>query len=117
MNRGLIASLLLALGSARASAENWRPVDAAAIRALFSGKEFTDGAHFSYRFAPDRSFAGTELGKDVRGRWRIEGRRMCWRWTSPPGEEECYDVERDGSEIRLLKNGAEAWYGRTLPMR
>lgn len=88
-----------------------------ALPAFFAGKEFGDGVHFAYRFAQDRTFSGTEMGKDVKGRWRVQGDQMCWLWLSPPSPEECYDVQKDGSEIRVLVNGSEAWSGRLQPAR
>ncbi len=93
-----------------ALAEDWRPVKGAPLRALFPGKELGDGAHFSYRFSADGTFAGTEMGNDVRGRWRIHRNQACLATARPRAEEECYDVERQGADVRLLKYGSEAWY-------
>jgi hypothetical protein len=53
-------------------AENWKVVKREAARALFADKEFGDGVHFAYRFRTDGTFSGTEMGKDVRGTWRVE---------------------------------------------
>jgi hypothetical protein len=111
------AAFLFLISLAAQSAENWKPVREATLRSLFVDKEYGDDAHFAYRFRPDGTFSGTEMGRDVRGAWRATGREMCWKWIRPPGAEECYRVERDGAAVRLLKNGSEAWYGtlKTLP--
>lgn len=106
----LCITLLAALGVALA--EDWRPVKGAPLRALFTGKELGDGAHFAYRFAADGTFSGVEMGRDVRGRWRIRRNQACLATMQPKAEEECYDVERDRDNVRLLKYGSEAWYGR-----
>ena len=82
------------------------------LKSLFAGKEMDDGAHFSYRFGADGVFSGTELGKEVRGAWRVNGKEMCWKWTRPPGAEECYEAQRDGAAVILLLNGSEARYGK-----
>ena len=37
--------------------------------------------------------------------------------TRPPGAEECYTVEKDGTALRMLRNGSEAWYGTLKPVR
>ena len=95
-----------------AFAQNWRSVKGPEIYALFAGKEFGDGVHSAYRFGTDLSFAGTEMGKDVRGTWRVEADQMCWTWEGPAAEEECYDLDRDGKNIRFFKNGMEAWSGQ-----
>ncbi len=92
-------------------AENWKVVKGEAARVLFADKEFGDGVHFAYRFRTDGTFSGTEMAKDVRGTWRVVRDEMCWKWTRPPGAEECYSVQKDGAEIRLIRNGYEAWYG------
>jgi hypothetical protein len=73
--------------------------------------------HFAYRFGNDGTFAGTEMGKDVRGKWRVAADEICWTWTRPPGAEECYTVEQDGPALRMLRNGSEAWYGTLKPAK
>ena len=47
----------------------------------------------------------------IRGTWRVADRDLCWTWTRPPGAEECYRVQKDGKDVRLLRDGAEAWWG------
>ena len=114
VRRALLAGALIPwLGMGLA--ENWKVVNGEAARSLFSDKEFGDGVHFAYRFLADGTFSGTEMGKDVRGRWRFTGREMCWKWTRPPGAEECYGVQKADAEIRLMRNGYEAWYGSLKP--
>jgi hypothetical protein len=107
----------LALACSAANAQGWMPVKGSQIFPLFAGRELGDGAHFAYQFASDRSFAGTEMGKDVQGRWRVDGERMCWKWTRPASAEECYEVQRNGVELRLLRDGYEAWSGQLGPAR
>ena|SRR5690242_19620026 len=105
--------LVLGLSSGQgATAEHWKAVRGAVLRSLFAGKEFGDGVHFAYRFRTDGTFAGTEMSRSVTGKWRKTDREMCWEWTRPPGAEECYTVEVDGTAVRLMRNDAEAWFGR-----
>ena len=106
-----LLALLLALALPAAAGEDWRSVKGSALHQLFSGKEFGDGAHFAYRLRKDGTFAGTEMGKDVSGTWRVASDQPCWRWERPAGADECYDVQADGANVRLLINGSEAWYG------
>lgn len=94
---------------------NWHPVRDGDIQRLFSGREFGDGAHFSYRFRSNGTFAGTEMGRNVRGRWRTTARQFCW--TNPPGAEECYEVESSGENVRLLRYGSEASFGTLSPIK
>ena len=106
----------LALWAGAGLAENWTAVKGETARSLFADKEFGDGVHFAYQFRADGSFTGTEMGKDVRGRWRVTSSEMCWTWTRPPAAEECYGLLKDGADMRLMRNGYEAWYGTLKPL-
>ena len=108
----LIASLV-----ASAQSEHWRDVKGHALRDLFKDKEFADGVHFAYQFKRDGTFTGTEMSKAVSGSWRVRENQFCWKWTRPPGPGECYEVQEEGSHIRLLINRSEAWYGTLEPLR
>ena len=106
----LAAALLVALTCV--AEEQWKNVRGGArLRALFAQKEFGDGVHFAYRFKADGTFTGTEMAKTVSGTWQVVGDRFCWSWVRPPGPRECYEVQQDGKNLRLLVNGSEAWYG------
>ena len=98
-------------------AEHWRAVEGAALQRLFADREFADGAHFAYQFNASGSFAGTELGKEVRGSWRVKGNELCWNWQRPVAPEECYRVEQDGASVRMMLNGSEAWSGTLQKIR
>jgi hypothetical protein len=101
---------LSALASA-ADKENWRDVKGADLHALVQDREFGDGVHFAYVFKADRSFSGIEMGREERGTWRIAGDEWCWKWIEPAAAEECYRVQRDRMQVRLMRNGTEEWYG------
>jgi len=96
--------------------EQWRKIRGADIAPLFNNQEFGDGAHFAYRMRGDGTFSGTEMGKEVSGAWRVTGDEMCWSWLRPPGPRECYAVEQDGPQVRLMVNGSEAWFGTLRPL-
>src|SRR2546430_8121491 len=83
------------------AAEGGKVVQGKALRELFAEREFGDDVHFAYRFRGDGTFSGTEMGKGVRGTWRLSGREMCWTWTQPRGAEECYVVRKSGVEVSL----------------
>ena len=93
------------------AAESGKIIQGKALRELFAEHEFGDDVHFAYRFRGDGTFSGTEMGKDVRGTWRLGDRGICWTWTRPRGAEECYVARRNGAEISLFRNGVEQWYG------
>jgi len=100
-----------------AESERWRDIGGQELRALFSNKEFADGAHFAYRLRADGTFSGTEMAKSVSGTWRVQDEQLCWKWRRPPGPEECYRVQQDGPHVRFLINGSEAWYGTLEKLR
>ena len=112
------ACLLLVVASCLGveAAENWKAVNGQTLKRMFAGAEYGDDIHYAYRFRSDGTFSGTEMAKDVRGKWRVKGDELCWRWTRPPGAEECYRAERDGAAVRLIKDGSEAWFGTLKPV-
>jgi hypothetical protein len=99
------------------AAEQGKAVQGNALREMFAEHEFGDGVHFAYRFRADGTFSGTEMTKEVRGRWRLSGREICWTWTQPPGQEECYVARKSGAEVSLSRNGFEQWYGILKPIK
>lgn len=112
-----LLTLLAGVADTVAAQEHWRNVSGAALAALFSDKEFADGVHFAYQFKADGSFTGTEMSKTASGSWRVSKDEFCWKWLRPPGPDECYEVQRDDTHVRLLINGSEAWYGTLTPLR
>ena len=113
----LVVLALPFLCSAVSAQENWKAVRASSLHLLFADHEFADGVHFAYRFRADGTFSGTEMAKDVRGKWRVSGREVCWTWIRPPGAEECYVVRKNGAEVSLLRNGSEQWWGTLKPVQ
>ncbi len=113
----IVGVMALAMASQAPAAGAGQPIDANTLVAMFSEHEYGDDTHFSYQFHGDGTFTGTEMGKEVAGRWRLRGSRMCWRWTRPPGAEECYEGRGNGAEISLYRNGVEQWFGTLKPIR
>jgi hypothetical protein len=113
----LAASMIASSAYGAPEVESWKKVGGTALHELFAERELGDGVHYSYRFSGDGTFAGTEMAKDVRGKWRVSGREVCWTWIRPPGAEECYSVRKNGGEVSLFRNGVEQWYGTLKPLR
>lgn len=99
-----------------ALAEDWRTLEGPAIRRAFSEREYGDGAHYAHRFLRDGSLEGTEMGRTVQGRWRVEGKQLCTDRTEPRTSKQCFEVERSGDEVRLLSNGYAVFNGRLSPI-
>ena len=108
---GLLCGLVALSLPVSGAEERWREIKGASLQSLFQDKEFGDGVRFAYRFKPGGTFSGTEMSREVRGSWRVTKDEMCWKWVRPAGAEECYRVQQDGSRVRLMLNGSEAWYG------
>jgi len=88
---------------------SWRSVRSADLHALFVDHELADGVHYAYQFRSDGTFTGFNMGKAIRGTWRVAGDEFCWTESRRAAEEECFDVERSGSSIRLLRDGYVAF--------
>ncbi len=86
------------------------------LRSAFAAHELADGVHYAYRFSNDGTFNGYEMARAVRGTWRTHGSEFCWTWLKPAGAEECYTVERQGADIRFLRNGSESLFGKLSPV-
>lgn len=94
----------------------WRSLGGTALQKSFAGQELGDGTHYAYRFKSNGSFAGTEMARDVRGTWKTTASQICWTWIKPAGSEECYSVRRSGNDIRMFRNGYEAFSGTLTPI-
>jgi hypothetical protein len=107
----VFSGLLLLTVATVAADERWRSVEGNVVRTMFQDKEFGDGVHFAYQFKRDGTFAGTEMGKEVAGSWRVRQGEVCWKWLQPREPERCYEVQEDGEHVRLMEEGSEARYG------
>jgi hypothetical protein len=104
------------LAEGKTDQPRWRPVRGSDLQRLLSGREFSDSAHFSYRFREDGTFLGVDLGANVQGTWTTRQGQFCWSRTRPVEGEECYEVESSGENVRFLRFGSEAFFG-TLTTR
>jgi hypothetical protein len=106
------------LGVAHAHAEVlWRSVRGTDLHAMFVDHELADGVHYAFQFRADGTFTGFNMGKEIRSTWRLAGHEFCWTTRKSARTEECFEVERRGNEIRLLRDGYEAFSGRLSPLK
>lgn len=94
----------------------WRSVRGSEFQKLFADQELGDGVHYACQFKSSGTFAGTEMGRNVRGTWKATAKQICWTWIKPVGSEECYEVRRNGRGITLFRNGDEASSGTLAPI-
>ena len=95
----------------------WRSVRAADLRALFVDHELADGTHYAYQFHGDGTFTGVSMGRTVGGVWRISDGEFCWTQKRRAAEEECFEVQRSGNSVRLLRDGYEALAAKLTPVK
>ena len=113
----LLAGHLYVLFAPAQAEVGWRSVRGADLHALFVDHELADGVHYAYQFRRDGTFTGFSMGKAIRGTWRIADDEFCWTQARRAAEEECFDVERSGTSIRLLRDGYEAFSAALTPVK
>ena len=115
--RSVVCSLLV-VGATSVNAEaTWHAVRSTDLRPLFVEQELADGTHFAYQFHGSGVFTGIEMGRDVRGKWRSVDGEFCWTWLKPAGAEECFTVEQNKNDVRLLRDGAQFLDGTLTPLK
>lgn len=85
--------------------------DDGALRAMFAGHAMSDGTHYTYHFKRDGSLIGTEMGRNVQGRWQVMAYSMCLSWIKPVGKRECYEMRMASGGVQLLRSGREMYFG------
>ena len=87
------------------------------MRAFFVDHELADGVHYAYQFRSDGTFTGFNMGKAIRGTWRLSGKEFCWTRTKRAAEEECFEVKRRDKSVRFLRDGYESLSGTLTPTK
>jgi hypothetical protein len=110
--RHFTASLvMLAMAAARAE-EPWQHLSDMAIRSALSGRELSGNSRFKHRYLADGQVEGMDSGRPFEGRWRVERDELCVARTMPQLNDECYEVQRKGTEFRFLQDGYVIFQGR-----
>ena len=84
---------------------------------MFIDHELADGAHYAYQFRGNGTFTGFNMGKEIHGTWRLAENEFCWTQRKSMAVEECFEVERRGNEMRLLRDGYETFSGKLSPLK
>jgi hypothetical protein len=118
MLRRYLALVTIIVGVSHAQAEvRLRSVQSAELRGIFVDHELADGVHYAYQFHSDGTFTGFNMGRAIGGIWRLAGNEFCWIQRKSTAQQECFEVERRGNEIRLVRDGYEAFSGRLSPVK
>lgn len=113
---GLILMFLIYVASAAAQDGPWRAVRGKALQELFADQDLGDGVHYAYQFHRDGQLTGMLMGKSEHGTWKVVSSGLCYVWSRRKSEEECYEVRRRGNEVRMLRDGYEAFSGALTPI-
>jgi hypothetical protein len=117
---GFVPTLILALtgaviafdlGARAGAGTNFKLLGEKQIRATITGKDITDGAHWSLYLRPDGALVGVESGARWTGAWNVQKSKLCM---SNPGSKtfDCYDVWTSGENISLrLKPDDDTFFG------
>ena len=110
LKRGPVLAIVagLTLTSAR-GADAFRPLNGAEIKARFSGKELTDGVHWSMRFGNGGKLTAFEaVGRfapeersSTRGTWRVVRDELCL--DHGDGDPTCHQVWMSGKNVQLRR--------------
>lgn len=103
--RALLAIILLISPALAASpqSEGFKKLTGRQIQRAFTGREFSDDVHFSYRFSAGGKFTSTRMGKTAIDQWAVAKDKLCI--TDSFGEN-CYIVWRNGSAVKLAIDGS-----------
>ncbi|MCK6388248.1 MAG: hypothetical protein L6Q65_11685 [Zoogloea sp.] len=107
---------MAAVLNAAAADKGWAVLRGQALTQAFINQDFGDGVHFAYQFVAEGELRGMNMGKPAQGRWRVAGNELCWRWTKSKDHEECYQVRRQGSTVRLFLAGQEVLSSNLTPL-
>lgn len=113
---GLILVLSICAAGAAAQDGPWHTVRGKALQALFADQDLGDGVHYAYQFHRDGQLTGMLMGKSEHGTWKVVSSGLCYVWSRRKNEEECYEVRRRGNEVRMLRDGVEAFSGTLAPI-
>lgn len=114
---GLLLALSVCAAGAAGQDGQWRPVRGKALQELFADQDLGDGVHYAYQFHGDGRLTGMDMGKPARGAWKVAGSSLCYAWHRSGNEEECYEVRQRGHEVRLFRDGYEAFSGTLTPLQ
>ena len=111
MRWGIVAAVALA---GPAAAEEWEPLAGAALQAALEARTLAYADGSTQGFLAD----GTTLydaGQPQWGKWQVQGRQYCSLWP-PSGTWACYDVARNGLELRFTGADGTASVGRYVDL-
>ena len=102
---GLMATFLFGSVPRGHTADSFRKLRDAEIRARLVGMEVTDGVHWAEQYMRDGIYKAFHLGKPSRGKWFVRDGELCL--DAGKGEPDCREVWISGNKIELRSTGLE----------
>jgi len=89
-----------------AAAEGFKRLSGAQIRAQFTGKQLTDGAHWGESYqAGGRLVTEEDRQQKASGTWHVTNDQLCTDFGKDVGRS-CYEVWMAGAKVELRKPGS-----------
>ena len=112
---GLIAITLILASTAAQAAGPARTLTGNEIRHRLVGKVISDGAHWHYYLKPGGAIAGEEINRPRKGRWHLEGNRLCIVIVDGAQPDECWDVTEGGGKLTFGTYGEVTYFVTVRP--
>jgi len=94
---------LLALDAGLVSAEDFRKLSGAQIRAKLEGMQLTDEVHYRFVYDRDGTLRSYAMGVKKVGKWAIQKDELCLYLQEP--DDGCYEVSLAGNTIEMKPTG------------
>jgi len=104
-----LLTFLVIATSAQATSQS-SPLHAKEIRHRLVGKVISDHAHWHYYLKRDGSIDGEELTRPRKGRWRLEGDRLCITIVDGAAPDECWEVAQQGQHLTFGTYGQVTYF-------
>ncbi len=111
----LVAIAVLALACSTTTtqaAETFVKLNAALIRAVFVGMDFTDDVHWAEQYFRDGTVKSVHMGSADTGRWRIEKDAFCVDYVK--SQRAYHEVWRSGVNFQLRREDGSVFLEGSL---
>lgn len=110
-----LAASLLTLAVASPALAQSRSLHAREIRHRLIGKVISDGAHWHYYPKPNGAIDGEEINRPRKGRWHLQGDRLCIVIFDGAQPDECWDVTDKDGKLMFGTYGEVTYWVKVRP--
>ncbi|HKR86931.1 MAG TPA: hypothetical protein VJS38_02045 [Phenylobacterium sp.] len=113
-HRLIATTLALAAVGAQAAGQA-KTLTGKEIRHRLVGKVIGDGAHWRYYLKPNGAIDGEEINRPRKGRWHLEGNRLCIVIVDGAQPDECWEVTEGGGKLMFGTYGEVTYFVKVRP--